>query len=164
VYWLIWLMGSVVCRIYLNHKIELDSKLKKVLIRILDALATLFVLWVMWKVYFGSMWYSDIIEDLLFGIAISYLTFRLLFSKKPLFAFPKILNKSSDYSYSLYLIHYPIVVLLYALFSSGLEQFLICLVIVTILTLFFNRLTNLFASINFTKYEKVKVLAPKRKK
>jgi len=88
-----------------------------------------------------AMWYVDIIEDIILGLCIAYLTYRLLTTRRNI-KLPTIFNKLSDYSYSLYLIHYPIIVLFYAWFGKDLMLFIPVIILTLIVTYFFNYLVN----------------------
>ncbi len=138
VYWNIWLFGAIISQLYLQKKLFFNTFPRKVLARIFDLLTILFVLWVLYKNYFFSVWYADIFEDLIVGICLAYLVYRLLTTKIDL-KLPSFFNKLSDYSYSLYLIHYPIIVVLYAAFTKDLVVFFAVIPIVWVITLLFNR-------------------------
>ncbi len=138
VYWNIWLMGAIISKIYFGKKAFVLKNLKHQLVaRFFDIITGLFVLWVLYKNYVFAMWYADIIEDLILGLCMSYLTYRLLTTRN-IITLPKSFNKLSDYSYSLYLIHYPIIVIFYAFFGKDLVAFIPVLILVAIFTYLFN--------------------------
>jgi peptidoglycan/LPS O-acetylase OafA/YrhL len=141
-YFIIWLMGAVTSRFYFGgKKLNLKSLWQKVGVRIIDLAGILWILWVLYKNFALGAWYADLPEDIFLGLSMSWLVYRMLTTKFKI-VIPKFFNTLSDYSYSLYLIHYPIIVILYALFGKDLIWLIICIVLVTILTFFFNYLVR----------------------
>jgi len=139
-YFIIWLMGAVTSKIYFGGKrLDLNALWKKVAAHALDLVGIVFILWVLYKNFVLGFWYADLPEDIFIGLSMSWLVYRLLTTKIKL-VIPKFFNTLSDYSYSLYLIHYPIIVILFAFFGKSWEWLIICIVLVTILTFFFNYL------------------------
>jgi peptidoglycan/LPS O-acetylase OafA/YrhL len=159
VYWNIWLMGAIISKIYFEKKsFKLKNIKHKLIARIFDIITGLFILWVLYKNYIYVLDYSNliayVIEDLILGLCMSYLTYRLLTTKFEI-TLPKLFNKLSDHSYSLYLIHYPIIVIFYAYFGKDLIALIPVIILVTILTYLFNY-SIIFSNKLFFSFQKPK--------
>ena len=140
VYWNVWVFGAITSTIFLKKGNLLSGK-KRYLAYVLDLMSGLFVLWVLYSTYINPTWIANIPQDMLLGIAIAYLVYRLV-TAKPRIRTLSFFNKLSDYSYSLYLIHYPFIVVVYALYGKSTWFFFGIIVVVFVATLGFQRLVS----------------------